>query len=99
MQKATISLNQIPNGDWNGKTRRHIKMLMMNGSESLETRKVFYINTFSMFKNCCTKQIYTEFVPKGVTGRSDKEEKKERKIENNNEIHHICVGTRHNKTH
>jgi hypothetical protein len=31
--------------------------------------------------------------------RLSEEEKKERKIMNNNEIHHICVGTRYNKTH
>jgi hypothetical protein len=31
--------------------------------------------------------------------RPREEEKKERKIVNNNEIYHICVGTGCNKTH
>jgi hypothetical protein len=28
-----------------------------------------------------------------------KEEGKEEKIVNNNEIHHICIGTKHNETY
>jgi hypothetical protein len=43
-------------------------------------------------------QIYMEHVPKSETGEGDegmKKSKKERKTANNNEIHHICVATRH----
>jgi dTDP-4-dehydrorhamnose 3,5-epimerase-like enzyme len=36
---------------------------------------------------------------RGIEVKNGKEEKKERMIVNNTEIHHICVGTRHNETH
>jgi hypothetical protein len=42
--------------------------------------------------------MYTEHVPKNGTSRGDPG-KRERKITNNNEIHHTYVGTRYNKTH
>jgi hypothetical protein len=34
----------------------------------------------------------------GLVERTREEEKRERRIANNNEIHHICVGTRHKET-
>jgi hypothetical protein len=34
----------------------------------------------------------------GLVEDTKGEGKEEKKIVNNNEIHHICVGTRHNKT-
>jgi hypothetical protein len=43
-------------------------------------------------------KIYTEHVSKSETGRGDRGRRKSDRV-NNNEIHHICVGTRHNKTH
>jgi hypothetical protein len=45
-------------------------------------------------------EIYTEHVSKSGTGREDQGRgKKERKIANNNKIHHTCAGTRQNETH
>jgi hypothetical protein len=43
-------------------------------------------------------EIYTEHVSNNGTGRETKGGGEEGKIENNNEIHHICAGTRHKET-
>jgi hypothetical protein len=43
-------------------------------------------------------EIYRENVSKSGTDRGDQGSRKRKKV-NNNETHHICVGTRHQKTH
>jgi hypothetical protein len=43
--------------------------------------------------------IHTERVPKSGTVEETKGGGKKGKIVNDNEMHHICVGTRHKETH
>jgi hypothetical protein len=56
----------------------------------LNTKISGIINTYTYMQN---------MYPKVGLLEETKEEGKEEKIVNNNEIHHICIGTKHNETY